>query len=130
MSSKVETSLEDLLTYKDEQEKCEHIADMISLKIALQLSEYIEEKGISKKEVAKLIGTSPAYITQIMRGDKRINMAFLAKITDALNLRIDFLFREENQTDKRLFDRVMQISAKNREASHVSNVINFRRVSA
>ena len=50
-----------------------------------------EERGISRKELAKMIGTSPSFITQLYRGTKTVNLATLAKFQKALN----FSFRIE-----------------------------------
>lgn len=107
MNSKNNLTWEEILSFKDSNEKIEHEADMISLKIAIRISEYLEERAISKKDLAKLMGTSPAYITQILRGDKRINMIFLARLMDSLDLRFDFTLRDNRKFDEALFDRVL-----------------------
>lgn len=98
MNSKNSPAWEEILSFKDSNERIEHEADMISLKIAIRISEYLEERAISKKDLAKLMGTSPAYITQILRGDKRINMIFLARLMDSLDLRFDFLLCANKQS--------------------------------
>ena len=46
-----------------------------------------EEKGITRKELASLIKTSPSYLTQVFRGDKPLNFITLAKIQQALGIR-------------------------------------------
>jgi ribosome-binding protein aMBF1 (putative translation factor) len=46
-----------------------------------------EEKGITRKELASLIKTSPSYLTQVFRGDKPLNFITLAKIQRALRIR-------------------------------------------
>jgi len=107
MTSKNDRSLKDLLAFDDENERIEHEADMISMKIAVTISDYLEEKGISKKDLAAMLGTSPSYITQILRGDKHVNMTFLAKISRALGLSFDISFprpKQQNSTnDRKLF---------------------------
>lgn len=45
-----------------------------------------EEKGITRKELAYLIKTSPSYLTQVFRGDKPLNFITLAKIQRALGI--------------------------------------------
>lgn len=44
-----------------------------------------EEYGWSRKELAQAVGTSASYITQLMRGDKLVNIPILAKFQKALN---------------------------------------------
>lgn len=108
MTSKNDRSLKDLLAFDDENERIEHEANMISMKIAVTISDYLEEKEISKKDLAAMLGTSPSYITQILRGDKHVNMTFLAKVSRALGLCFDIrLQRAMNQNTsnaKRVFD--------------------------
>ena len=50
-----------------------------------------EERGISRKELAQMIGTSPSFITQLFQGTKTVNLTTLAKFQKALN----FTFRIE-----------------------------------
>lgn len=125
MNSKNNLTWEEILSFKDSNEKIEHEADMISLKIAIRISEYLEERAISKKDLAKLMGTSPAYITQILRGDKRINMIFLARLMDALDLRFDFTLRDNREFDEALFDRVMEMPKLQQEDNSWTNVFEF-----
>jgi len=125
MNSKNNLTWEEILSFKDSNEKIEHEADMISLKIAIRISEYLEERAISKKDLAKMMGTSPAYITQILRGDKRINMIFLARLMDALDLRFDFTLRDNRKFDEALFDRVMEMPKLQQEDNSWTNVFEF-----
>ena len=48
-----------------------------------------EEFGWSRKELAKAVGTSASYITQLMRGDKLINVSILAKFQNALKFEFE-----------------------------------------
>ena len=50
-----------------------------------------EERGISRKELAQMIGTSPSFVTQLFQGTKTVNLTTLAKFQKALN----FTFRIE-----------------------------------
>jgi transcriptional regulator with XRE-family HTH domain len=60
-----------------------------------------EKRGWSRKELAKKVGTSASYITQLMRGDKLINMLTLAKMQKALNIKFDIseLVSYQEQTE-------------------------------
>ncbi len=50
-----------------------------------EIEKITEERGINRKELARLIGTSPSYITQLYRGTKTVNLQTLAKFQVALN---------------------------------------------
>ena len=48
-----------------------------------------KEKGWRRKDLAKKIGTSPSYMTQLFRGTKLINLEMIAKMQDALNIKFN-----------------------------------------
>jgi transcriptional regulator with XRE-family HTH domain len=48
-----------------------------------------EEMGWTRKQLAAQLGTSASYITQLFRGDKLVNMPFLAKIQKVFDFRFD-----------------------------------------
>jgi transcriptional regulator with XRE-family HTH domain len=102
MNYKDNKNWEGLFAFSDDNERIEHEADMLSLKIALEVTNYLEEKGFTNKELASMVGTSPAYITQILRGDKRINMVFLAKLVQKLNVNGDFKIEANEEGEAKL----------------------------
>jgi transcriptional regulator with XRE-family HTH domain len=110
MSSRIKPDWDKLFAFTDEGERTKHEADMLSLKIALQITNYMEERGLSKKELASIIGTSPAYITQILRGDKRINMVFLAKLVKKLNVNCNFKFEAIQESDADMLTDVFKLA--------------------
>lgn len=58
---------------------------------------YREEKNISKSELAKLIGTSPSYITELENGKKtNPSIKILAKLKSTLDIPIDVFNSIEN----------------------------------
>ena len=46
----------------------------------------MEERRITKKALAAQIGTSPAYVTQLFRGHKTINLEMIVKMKQALGI--------------------------------------------
>ena len=110
MNSKVNKNWEELFAFSDDNERTEHEADMLSLKIALEVTKLLDDKGITKKELAELTGTSAAYITQVLRGDKRINMLFLAKTMKALGISIEISFNNAVESDRELLDEVFSLN--------------------
>jgi len=53
-----------------------------------EIDRITSERGINRKELAALAGTSPSYMTQLFQGKKIINLQMLTRIKKALN--IDF----------------------------------------
>lgn len=113
MNSRIKPDWNKLFAFESENEKAEHEADMLSLKIALVIKDLLEEKGISKKELAQLMNTSAAYITQVLRGDKRINMLFLSKLNRVLNVKLEINFNNGMQSDRELLDEAFNMATNN-----------------
>jgi len=107
MNSTDKLNWEKLFAFSDDNERTEHEADMLSLKIALEINTLLEEKGISKKEFAVMMDTSPAYITQVLRGDKRVNMLFLAKLQKALGVKLEISFSNNIESDRELLNEAL-----------------------
>lgn len=77
------------MSLKSLQEKFKYDEEYIYYGLMLDLSYYLKhfmlERGISKKQLAKKMGVSPAYITKIFSGEN-ISLKTLAKILSALEV--------------------------------------------
>jgi transcriptional regulator with XRE-family HTH domain len=62
---------------------------MISYRILSEIEKICNDRIISRKELAVLVGVSPSYITQLFRGNRRVNMDFVAKIEHALDIQFE-----------------------------------------
>lgn len=76
----------DLLEGLSEDERLETRGKLLALHFMTFINHKIDQKGITKKELAKMVGTSPSYITQLFRGDKTPNWKMIAKMEKALGL--------------------------------------------
>ena len=61
---------ETLFAFKNKAEEIEHEAKMITQKILSEIDKLNNNKPILKKELAKTLGTSASYITQLYNGTK------------------------------------------------------------
>jgi len=70
------------------------------LDFTTKLFNLMEHRNISKKEWAKRLGTSQAYITKIFRGNANFTMASMTKFVQSLDakLEIQVVPKEENVT--------------------------------
>jgi len=125
MNSRNDSKWNDIFSFSDHNERLEHEADMISLKIVMRIEKLIEEHSLTKKEFAQKIGTSPAYITQVLRGDKRINMIFLAKVLQNFNVTFDINFYSISEIDNIELDRVFKLAKEFNESEKKNNIIDF-----
>ncbi len=64
--------------------------------VAENLLEMMEERGVSKADLAKKLGTSKAYVTQLFRGSRNITLRTLSDIALALNLEPKIQFESHN----------------------------------
>ena len=60
-------------------------AGKAKLDFAVALNDIMEAEGISRQELAERIGTSPAYITKVMRGDSNFTVDTMAKLAHAVS---------------------------------------------
>jgi transcriptional regulator with XRE-family HTH domain len=59
------------------------------LKAATALSELLERQGITKVELAKRLGRTKGFVTQILAGDKNLTLRTIADVADALGHSVD-----------------------------------------
>ena len=85
----IKKSFQDLLEFSNKDEQWEHDAQILMFQFLGIVDQKMEEEGISKKALAEQINTSTAYITQLFRGDKKLNFKTLAKLQDALDLKFE-----------------------------------------
>lgn len=70
------------------EDKIEERAQMISFLFLSEFEKVLVERGWTKKHLAKRIGTSPSFLTQLFRGDRLLSLKMIAKIEQALNVEI------------------------------------------
>ncbi|MHB8708579.1 MAG: helix-turn-helix domain-containing protein, partial [Desulfuromonadales bacterium] len=58
--------------------------ELAILEFTGQINKLMQEKQISKVELARLLGTSPAYVTKIFRGDANFTMRSMVKLARVL----------------------------------------------
>ena len=68
-----------------------------------EIDKITHERGINRKELAELAGTSASYITQLYQGKKIINLQMITRLKKALN--IDFEVSVINSDEKKKTDR-------------------------
>lgn len=97
----------DLFSYKTNEEKIEHSAQMISYRILSEVEKVCDEKKINKKTLAEMVGTSRSYITQLFRGSKQVNTWIMARFEDALDISFDFRIRMDAETHEEFLNKLL-----------------------
>ncbi len=91
--------------------------EKLKIDFALELDKRRKAEDISGIEFAKRIGTSPAYVTKVLRGDTNLTLASMIKLARATHGKISLRIIDENvNVDARLWfgvGSVQSISAAN-----------------
>lgn len=97
----IKQAFDELFNNRTPEQELESDAKLIMFRFIDIVERKREKLGWSRKELAKKVGTSASYITQLMRGDKLINMLTLAKMQRALNIKFDIseLVSYQEQTE-------------------------------
>jgi len=100
-NDKILNAFNEIFDNLSEQDKLENEAKLIMFRFLDIVERKRKKKNWSRKELAKKLGTSASYITQLMRGDKLINMLTLAKMQRVLNIKFDIseLVSYQEQTE-------------------------------
>lgn len=93
---KVEPGFENLFKFSSKEEELAHEARMMMFRFLSELEKFNDGKPVRKKDLAKAIGTSPSFITQLFQGDKLVSLVTLAKLQDAY----DFTYQVEAAPNK------------------------------
>ena len=75
-------------------ERIEHDAQILIFRILGRIDQAMKDQNISKKKLAKNVGTSASFINQLFRGDRRLNWSMLAKMSQVLNLKFKVMTDE------------------------------------
>ncbi len=83
-----ETSAQEWFTSLVEQyrDDPEYIAEKLVLDIIGDLCRAMEEQSVTKAELAQRLGTSPAFVSQVLNGKPNMTLLTLAKFAAALGL--------------------------------------------
>lgn len=71
-------------TFEAAAEQDEFWTELAILEFTSQLSRLMQEQNISKVELARRLGTSPAYVTKVFRGDANFTMRSMVKLARIL----------------------------------------------
>ncbi len=101
IKSRTEVSFSDMYDSIDESDKLLLETRILMYRFLSEIEKIGVERGLNHKDLAKLIGTSPSYITQLFRGKKIINLNTLVKFQKALG----FKFRIEAEIPGRKVEK-------------------------
>jgi len=92
-------------TFKDINQDDEFLAELAMLEFTTQLSHAIKAKGLSKSDLARSMGVSPAYITKVFRGNANLSIQSMVKLARCAGMK----FQPNLVNPKPVFAEVIQL---------------------
>jgi transcriptional regulator with XRE-family HTH domain len=90
---KAETWFEEMLeSFKGD---IEFKLEGLKLDITERICELMEVRGINRKQLAEIIGSSPAFITKILNGNSNFTLKTMLSLADALGCKLAVKFEQK-----------------------------------
>lgn len=80
----------------------EYQAESISIDLAIKINEKMNEKKISRAELAKKLQVSKAYISQALQGKNNMTLLTICKLGAALDLNPKVLFEDKELPEENI----------------------------
>jgi transcriptional regulator with XRE-family HTH domain len=93
--------IKEAFSFENEEEKIQFEAEMIHLDLIEEISKLMEAKGMKRADLAKALGTTKGYVTQLFSGDRFLNIKTLAKIKNIFDVKIKIEFQEKKKHKKK-----------------------------
>lgn len=94
-SEEIKRKLDELSASLSKEDRFEVEAKVLIAQYVHAILSIMDSNDLNRKTLAKKIGTSASYITQLFRGKKLINFITLAKIQDALNIQFQVSLKSQ-----------------------------------
>lgn len=82
-------SLKDSVEYKAQKKSVDFLAKTLAL---------MQERGVTKKELATIVGCTPAYISKLFNGSANMSLETMVKLADALNSEVNIQICDKHQS--------------------------------
>lgn len=91
----IQAAFDDLFNSFTEKDLLEHEGRMIGFAFLSEVERVLAERAMTKKNLAKLMKTTPSFITQLFTGDKPLSDKHKAKLQRALGIRFVIAAKDE-----------------------------------
>lgn len=90
--------IKEVFSFENENDQIKFEAEMIHLDLMNEISKLMDSRKMNKAGLAKSLGTTKGYVTQLFSGDRFLNLKTLAKIQQIFDIRIKLQFVEKTKT--------------------------------
>lgn len=91
---------EKLFKFKSKKEEINHRARIIGYRFLSEVEKWMDETNTNQTLLAKKLGTSKSYLTQLFQGDKMPNMKLLARLEMIMKSRFEVKSISGNKPNK------------------------------
>lgn len=116
----IDPEFEDLFSFKSEEEQLEHDAKMIMFRFFNELEKLEIDAPIRNKDIAEIFGSSKSYVTQLMRGDKLINLLKIAKLQKSYDIIFEIKAKHNSESYREVIEHNYPLSEKKKFNSDLS----------
>lgn len=116
----IDPEFEDLFSFKSEEEQLEHDAKMIMFRFFNELEKLEIDAPIRNKDIAEIFGSSKSYVTQLMRGDKLINLLKIAKIQKSYDITFEIKARHNSENYREQIEHLYPLSERKKNNNDLS----------
>lgn len=116
----IDPQFEDLFNFKSEEEQLEHDAKMIMFRFFNELEKLEFDSPIRNKDIAEIFGSSKSYVTQLMRGDKLINLLKIAKIQKSYDITFEIKAKHNSENYREQIEHLYPLPEKKKRDSDLS----------
>ena len=74
--------------FKEARRHDDYWTEGLLVELTEELARWMIEKKISRSELAARIGSSPPYVTKVLRGNVDVNVSMMAKLARALGAEV------------------------------------------
>lgn len=85
----IENSFARLFQDKTPEDKIRRKAYLLMARFLSEVEAVRIERNLKKKDIARMLGISASYLSQLYNGDKLLNLETLARLQEALDIRFD-----------------------------------------
>ena len=92
--------IKEVFSFENKDDLIQFEAEMIHLDLINEILKLMDLRKMNKAELAKFLGTTKGYVTQLFSGDRLLNLKTLAKIQQIFDVRIKLQFVEKTKSKK------------------------------
>ncbi|MDD3050579.1 MAG: helix-turn-helix transcriptional regulator [Candidatus Cloacimonetes bacterium] len=88
------------ISFRDDEDRLSFEAEMIHLDLMYKIQCLMDTSKINKTELAKLLGVSKGYLTQLFTGDKLLNLKTIAKLQRIFDVKLNLTLEHKESSEK------------------------------